>query len=392
MVYLNPGGFDFGSENLDGYGISNIVVGVLYSIFFYAAVLFTILAVVAGIPGTPIWLAAVYTNSFGPVNKYWIPAMWFIPGLMTMEIVTLGFPIVQIYQHKRAARETHRALEEFDQKRLYGKSTDGSTSAGSMTTRSTNSKRGKMFSMESLDQSLASNYDGLQVYASCMELNGENIIFLTKVLAFQRRCAEAFHKSCKSTTDFGVARTTMFRMALSIYVSLVHSRTAPYPINIESNIYARLEAIFGPATALVASEKISRSPSITSEVSNVTPWDAPPDSDDPGAQSGDEHMGSYQMQSMGRREGGASHSLSRKSSANDSTERIVSLRAGQIEGITGGSTADDPLEGVKVPADFDERVFDDAYKSIRYMVWSETWQRYKLWRRKSGSDDGSEAL
>jgi len=40
MVYLNPGGFDFGSENLDGYGISNIVFGVTYSLFFYAAVLF----------------------------------------------------------------------------------------------------------------------------------------------------------------------------------------------------------------------------------------------------------------------------------------------------------------------------------------------------------------
>lgn len=30
--YLNPGGFDFGPENLDGYGISTIVVGVAYSI------------------------------------------------------------------------------------------------------------------------------------------------------------------------------------------------------------------------------------------------------------------------------------------------------------------------------------------------------------------------
>jgi len=38
--YLNPGGFNFGSENLDGYGISNIVVGVAYSIVFYAACVF----------------------------------------------------------------------------------------------------------------------------------------------------------------------------------------------------------------------------------------------------------------------------------------------------------------------------------------------------------------
>ena len=40
MVYANPGGFDFGPENLDGYGISNIIFGVTYSLFFYAACTF----------------------------------------------------------------------------------------------------------------------------------------------------------------------------------------------------------------------------------------------------------------------------------------------------------------------------------------------------------------
>ena len=40
MVYLNPGGFDFGSENLDGYGISNITFAVAYSLLFYSACAF----------------------------------------------------------------------------------------------------------------------------------------------------------------------------------------------------------------------------------------------------------------------------------------------------------------------------------------------------------------
>ena len=38
--YLNPGGFNFDPENLDGYGISNIVVGVVYSIIFYSSCIF----------------------------------------------------------------------------------------------------------------------------------------------------------------------------------------------------------------------------------------------------------------------------------------------------------------------------------------------------------------
>ena len=28
------------------------------------------------LPGTPLWLAAVYTDSFASFSKYWAPAMW----------------------------------------------------------------------------------------------------------------------------------------------------------------------------------------------------------------------------------------------------------------------------------------------------------------------------
>ena len=38
--YLNPGGFDFGSRNLDGYGISFLVVAIAYSICLWAACFF----------------------------------------------------------------------------------------------------------------------------------------------------------------------------------------------------------------------------------------------------------------------------------------------------------------------------------------------------------------
>lgn len=38
--YLNPGGFDFGPENHDGYGISNIVFVVIYSVVFYSSCVF----------------------------------------------------------------------------------------------------------------------------------------------------------------------------------------------------------------------------------------------------------------------------------------------------------------------------------------------------------------
>lgn len=296
-----------------------------------------------------------------------------------MEVVGLGFPIYQIWKHKRAARETTRVLAEFDAKRLN--SHDDSTVSGSLKTRSTNSKRGRMYPMESLDECLAGNYDGLQLYASCMELNGENIIFLTKVLAFNKACQTVFHETCKSTSEFRRARTEMFRIGLSIFISLIHSATASYPINIEFVIYKRLNAIFGPATTMVARPSLSRSASIATATSScITPWDEPQDHDG-AVSSGDENLSlenSFPMHSMGS--GGLSTPSSAKVKGNESSEHIVSVRAGETEGVAEGVGVD-PLHGVTVPGDFDERVFDAAFKSVRYMVWTETWQRYQAWRR-----------
>ena len=60
---------------------------------------------------------------------------------------------------------------------------------------------------------------------------------------------------------------------------------------------------------------------------------------------------------------------------NNSSEHIISLDE--------PTDLDDPLAGFQVPIKFDENVFDDAFKSIRFMVWSETYQRYMVWKRTS---------
>ena len=279
---------------------------------------------------------------------------------MTMEVVTLVFPIVQIFQHRQAARETQAILAEFDVKKLNSEP----SSTGSLATRSTGSKRGKMFSMESLDECLDTNCDGLQVYSSCMELNGENIIFLTKVLEFQKKWAIDSLK----VRDSSRARMDMFRAALSIYVTLVHSDTASYPINIESSIYAKLEFVFGIATKLVASRRNSEAP--LTPISSVTPWDEPlqdPMAESPTLESPGE---TYPMRNMS-----LSTPPARRSIDNDSRAHIISLD-------------DDPQDffgSLQVPAEFDRHIFNAAFKSIKYMVWSETWQRYMNWKRTSAT-------
>ena len=246
-----------------------------------------------------------------------------------------------------------------------------------------------MHSMQSLDECLSMNHDDLQAYASCKELNGENIVFLTRVLEFRQSCIQKLQHDCKSgkccKTEERKARTMMFRMALSIFVSLIHARTASYPINIESVIYTRLDSIFGPATALVASEKKSKSPSISSGTSSeITPWDEPKGKRD------DYTKELYHIHTVGEDSPPHRPGFSPQGSLNGSQEHIVQLtiavnKDGSVD--PGGVGGPDPLEGVKVPPEFDEKVFDPAFQSIRYMVWSETWQRYMTRKSKLGGGE-----
>ena len=311
---------------------------------------------------------------------------------MTMQIVTLGFPIYQIVSHKRDAYERIRALEEFDRK--HRNPFDDSTTEGSSSIkpRSSHSKRsGKMCSMASLDKCLearGNELDYLLAYACSNEFAGENIIFLMRVQDFVKQCQQAFDHTCRSSPEFHRARRAMFRVALNIYVSLVHAKTAhPYPINIESAIYHRLDSIFGPATIIVATQETNRNSSLTSE-SDVTPWDEPATTDyfSKGFTTASEEQ-VYPMQPMGN---GPLSPRSNKPSRHrsESSECIVTPSPynaetpGQDEH---GQTREDPFQGVQVPAELDEKVFDAAFKSIRYMVWTGTWQNYSSLTRRNSS-------
>lgn len=283
-----------------------------------------------------------------------------------MEMVTLIFPIYQVIRHKNAARETSRVIAQWEVNKRATTSTDGSII--------TKGSRGRMASMATLDECLCGNYSGLQIYASTCELNGENIIFLVKVLNFRKQWAAIF---AKAGSDTERARMAMFRAALSIYVSLVHDGTSSYPINVESFVYAGLHKIFGPATLLVASNRPATPPS---PISAVTPWDEPvghlldyPPSttnnplDNPISVTSESGVTEcFQMQRLATLP-------TRHSFDHGSTEHIISL--------DDAVNPNDPLADFKVPAAFDISCFDAAEKSIKYMVWTETWQRYCEWSK-----------
>lgn len=46
------------------------------------------LLTVSSLPGTPLWLISVYSSSFAPLIKYWIPAFWYVSKLLVLRHMT----------------------------------------------------------------------------------------------------------------------------------------------------------------------------------------------------------------------------------------------------------------------------------------------------------------
>ena len=276
--------------------------------------------------------------------------MWFAPGIMTMQIVTLGFPIYHVYKHKKAAQQTTEALVDWENKK-------GNLSAESSII--TKRSGGRMYSMTSLEECLVKNHNALHVYCALKEFCGENIAFLVKVMEFKRKWAQLLADS-GINFDRTRIRNYMYRQALTIYVAYVNNDTSNMPINIESPIYSQLTQLFGAATLLVASQPPSTPTSVNT---SATPWEDACEQPQPPASDYLEH--GHQLQVL----------KSRRSFDHGSATHIVDL----------DPPVDDPLKDFSIPHIFDESCFDAARKSIQYMVWSETWQRFNEWNRRTSA-------
>ncbi|KAI4170776.1 MAG: hypothetical protein LQ348_007055 [Seirophora lacunosa] len=315
----------------------------------------TTLAIVAGLPGTPLWLAAVYSDKLDAVNKYWVPAMWFAPGLIVMQLVALLGPLSQVYKSKKAQKETDQVLLEFADKKSNGLVPhDASLTSTSIKTRSS---RGMMFNMESLDSCLnnkTSDYEPFYQFCAKKCFNSENVIFLDKAISFKREWARISGVPGQSAEN---VRHIMYRVAVNIYLTLINDDTANYAINIEGHIKKELHALFRAVAISIATRRPS-TPAFPN--AHVTPWDEPAD---PFTNPGNDHP----LRPLTR------HSIDKGSSSSAS------------ELITDIDLADpaDPLAGFPIPAAFSDACFDRAMGSVKHMLWQQPWQEYMRSRRDS---------
>jgi hypothetical protein len=162
----------------------------------------------------------------------------------------------------------------------------------------------------------------LIAWAATREFTAENTIFLREVRNFKKKWG-----SLKSVTT--AQRRQMFNEASLVYFALVNPFTAETPINIEYKIFKTLQNIFAgvefdPYMPRSKTPDDLRSPVLRENV--VCPWE-------------------------------------------DTLSRPASLDS-NVTASTTSSTRN------VVPSDFTEEVFDAAFESIKYLVFTNTWPRY----------------
>ncbi|KAI4233367.1 MAG: hypothetical protein L6R40_007092 [Gallowayella cf. fulva] len=313
----------------------------------------TTLAILAGLPGTPLWLAAVYSDKINGVSKYWNPAMWFLPGMITMQMITIVSPLWELYKGKKRAEILDQDLKAFDKKQRNGiAGANVSVTTTSTKTKGSGSSRVPMKSMEECLEGNGLEWMAFFHFCTTKTFNGENLVFLDKCIKFKTEWRKLFG-SRKGSYD--AIRLQMFRTAVHIYLTLIW-KTAKYPINIPSHISRDLALLFQDAATRVAASR----PAITRSGSNVTPWDEPADPFS---------AGDHPLRPMLRR------SIDKGSATELITEFDLSVT----------NDPSDPLFNYDVPSTFDDRCFDAAFESIKHMMWEQPFQDFMKSKRHSGA-------
>ena len=268
-----------------------------------------------------------------------------------MEMVTIGFPLAQLFLAKRAARRTNQQLVNYQAAKDLGLSTGSSLVSYS-------SKGGRWSPISELDECIRSGHESFLKFAKEGLFIAENVQFLIKVLKFKRVYDLTF---AQAGSEAERARYAMFRDAVNIYVCMVCNDTAIQQINVESFVYKHLDNLFGPAAVLVAA---ARPGSPNSALAQVCPWE------EPLIDQSNDRNDRIEMANLS----------SRLSFDNESTEPIINLN----EPID----PNDKLIGIKIPVGFNKFCFDEAYASVRNMVWSGPWQTYVSLNKDKTHCDG----
>ncbi|POR32198.1 Uncharacterized protein TPAR_07584 [Tolypocladium paradoxum] len=314
----------------------------------------TIACAIANLHATPMWLIALYVPAMEPVNKYWIPPQWIAVSIMMTEICTVFLPCWEVMRHQTLRQETLDSIAQWESNNTASRSgakslNSASTMVESMmsgwksTNGSVKTNSGEsILTMSALEYVLERNPAPLQEFSALRDFSGENIAFLTCVAEWKNSLPPAARHGAEGANDQNTRELVRerFNRALRIYVEFISTRDAEFPINISSQDLKKLENVFESSARILHGEK--------RDVDPVAPFDIP--------------------------------GFSIKPPSSPTTSSHSSEKASVVEGA---QTEDRVQFWSDIPENLDETVFDDAEKSIKYLVLTNTWPKFVRHRRSS---------
>lgn len=279
-----------------------------------------------------------------------------------IQAATVFFPIFEAYRSRAQLRSTLAAVKSWEEKRKSLESSTGYTASTknnsfisskkpNSTATSVSSRKREMYSMAALEKALAVNATPLLQFAATKEFTGENIVFLMQV----RDWRAAWNRAVRDFgTVTGQVKDRLFNIAVEIFATSVHTKTADFPVNVEGKIRSQLEAVFGPA--VVGMKHLDEhvvdpfNYHCFGSIGLEPPKGVPPkfDCDTPKSECNDSRY-----------------------PVSESKEIFISTTTTDLDVIP-----DVPETAVDIPAGFDEHVFDQAEASVKYMVITNTWPKF----------------
>ncbi|KAF2396361.1 hypothetical protein EJ06DRAFT_534089 [Trichodelitschia bisporula] len=286
----------------------------------------TRLAIVAGLPGTPLWLVFVYSDrpALANINKWFVPSGWLLPGLIAMQFAAIFFPWWDSRMARRTLQRIGLAREP----------------------ESTRAKNRALYSMASLDMQIAKNIDPLLHWAAEREFTAENIVFIKEVRDWKAKWDDALKVSPMLSPE---EQTQRFEEAGLIFFRLVDPVTAKLCINIDSKTLNELAKIFATLRYQHYPDELPSSPGSnlstkSTNINVIAPWEG---------------------EDAGPRVSTMTDTQRRVASA---VEKLYTFPAASVESTVSPD---------QIPASFTNAVFDRAYEIVRQDVFLGTWMRYE---------------
>ena len=170
-----------------------------------------------------------------------------------MEAVTIFFPLYEVVISRRRKAHMLEQIQVWNEKRA-SKIDEPDSAISRSQSEISGPRLPEIYSRDALEQCLLDDPGTLLRFAAAKEFSGENIIFLTYV----RDWKAAWAKVGEAQPEYDWARDPedhrqhMFKIAVEIHASCVNLESAEFPINIESQIYSDLYwEMFGEASLML---------------------------------------------------------------------------------------------------------------------------------------------